>query len=108
VPELAKVPLPYLAEPWKMDISVQRMANCIIGEQYPAPIVDDKLAMSAAKDRMYGLRKTEEARDEASAVQARHGSRKSGLLPSGNRPKAAPKRKRDEPSAPSPQADLFS
>ena len=103
VPELAKVPLPYLAEPWKMDTSVQRMAGCAIGVDYSAPIVDDKLAMNAAKDRMYGLRQTEEAREEASDVQARHGSRKSGLPQSGQRRKAAAK----EASTPSPQGDLF-
>ena len=112
VPELARVPLPYLAEPWKMDISVQRMADCVIGVDYPAPIVDDKLAMKAAKDRMYGLRKTQEAREEASDVQARHGSRKSGLPPSGQRRKAtttlAPKRIAESKFVePSPQGDLF-
>ena len=92
VPELARVPLPYLAQPWTMDISVQRMAGCTMGVDYPAPIVDDKLAMRAAKDRMYGLRRTQEARDEAGDVQARHGSRKSGLPPSAQRRKAVSKR----------------
>ncbi len=100
LPELARVPLPYLAAPWKMDISVQRMAGCLIGSDYPAPIVDDKQAMQAAKDRMYGLRQSTEARQEAGLVQERHGSRKSGLPPTGQRRKAAP-------PAPSPQGDLF-
>ena len=85
VPELARVPLPYLAEPWKMDISVQRMSGCLIGVSYPAPIVDDKAAVKVAKDRMYGLRLSEQARQEAEKVLERHGSRKSGLLPSGQR-----------------------
>ena len=115
VPELLKVPIPYLAEPWKMDISVQRMAGCLIGVDYPAPIVDDKVAMKAAKDRMYGLRKTDEAREEAGDVQARHGSRKSGLPSSGQRRKAASKqplkpsahRKLDEPPRVPAQSDLF-
>jgi len=104
VPELAKVPLPYLAEPWKMDASVQRMAACVMGVDYPLPNVDDKAAMKAAKDRMYGLRKTPEARAEAADVQARHGSRKSGLPASGQGRKAkAPA----APAVPSPQGDLF-
>ena len=111
VPELARVPMPYLAEPWKMDSSVQRMASCTIGVYYPAPIVDDKLAMKAAKDRMYGLRKTTEAREEAGEVQARHGSRKSVLPPSGQRRKASTKRaakqRTQEPVAPTSQGDLF-
>jgi deoxyribodipyrimidine photo-lyase len=111
VPELARVPLPYLADPWKMDVSVQRMAGCTIGVDYPAPIVNDKIAMKAAKDRMYGLRKTQEAREEAGNVQTRHGSRKSGLPPSGRRSGAAPqqaaKRATKDGYTPSPQGDLF-
>lgn len=115
VPELARVPLPYLAEPWRMDASVQRMAGCVIGVDYPAPIVDDKLAMQAAKDRMYGLRTTEAARDEAANVQARHGSRKSGLPQTAQvRKLASPptaqrltKRESDTHSTISQQGDLF-
>lgn len=107
VPELARVPLPYLAEPWKMDISVQRMAGCVIGVDYPAPIVDDKVAMKAAKDRMYSLRKSEPAREEAGDVQARHGSRKSGLPPTLQRRKAAPQSAGKAAPAPSSQGDLF-
>jgi deoxyribodipyrimidine photo-lyase len=105
VPELARVPLPYLAEPWKMDISVQRMVGCIIGADYPAPIVDEKVAMKLAKDRLYGLRQTAAARLDAGAVQARHGSRKSGLPATGQGSKA--KRVAKTSKAPSPQGDLF-
>jgi deoxyribodipyrimidine photo-lyase len=105
VPELARVPLPYLAKPWMMDVSVQRMAGCIIGVDYPAPIVDDKVALKLAKDRLYGLRQTSAARSEASGVHARHGSRKSGLPASGQGTKA--KRIVKTSSEPSPQADLF-
>ena len=50
VPDLSKVPLPYLATPWKMDESVQRLAGCMIGVDYPQPIVDDKAAMKAASE----------------------------------------------------------
>ena len=104
VPELAKVPLPYLAEPWKMDPSVQHMAGCRMGTNYPLPIVDDNAAMAFAKERMYGLRKTPQARMEAADVQEKHGSRKSGLPASGQRRKAkAPQ----VPEAPSSQGDLF-
>jgi deoxyribodipyrimidine photo-lyase len=110
-PELTRVPLPYLSEPWKMDISVQRMAGCFIGTDYPAPVVDEKAALKRAKDRMYGLRKTDEAREEAGAVQARHGSRKSGLPPSGQRRKTVAltrgKRAAEELEGADAQGDLF-
>jgi deoxyribodipyrimidine photo-lyase len=85
VPELARVPLPYLAEPWTMPLPLQEALGCRIGQDYPGPIVDEKSALRAAKDRMYALRAQDEARREASAVQARHGSRKAGLPPTGRR-----------------------
>jgi len=108
VPELARVPLPYLAEPWKMDPSVQRMAACAIGHDYPAPVVDEKVAMKIAKDRLYGLRQSHEAHEEATVIQARHGSRKSGLPPSGSQSPSRMKRASTTPAPASAQGDLFS
>ena len=52
---------------------------------YPPPIVDERIAVAAAKDRLYGLRRTREAQAEADAIQHKHGSRKSGLPPTGTR-----------------------
>ncbi|MDO9283732.1 MAG: FAD-binding domain-containing protein, partial [Aquabacterium sp.] len=52
---------------------------------YPTPIVDERSAVAAAKQQLYGLRQTPQARDEAGAIQHKHGSRKSGLPPSGSR-----------------------
>lgn len=40
VPELAQVPLQYLSQPSKMTEAEQKAADCIIGQDYPAPIVD--------------------------------------------------------------------
>lgn len=40
LPVLARYPAKYIYEPWKAPLSVQRDAGCIIGEDYPAPIVD--------------------------------------------------------------------
>jgi deoxyribodipyrimidine photo-lyase len=39
-PELRDVPLERLAEPWTMSEEEQRAAGCVIGRDYPAPIVD--------------------------------------------------------------------
>ncbi len=44
VPELARLPLKYLHEPWTMPLSEQIKAGCRIGQDYPAPIVDHALA----------------------------------------------------------------
>ena len=40
VPELAAVPAKYLAEPWTMPPLVQHGVQCVIGRDYPAPLVD--------------------------------------------------------------------
>ncbi len=98
VPELEGVPAAFVAEPWRMPADVQRRAGCVIGRDYPAPIVDDRAAVTHAKDRLYALRATQEARAEADAIQDRHGSRKSGLPPT-----ARPRARR----APAAQRSLF-
>jgi deoxyribodipyrimidine photo-lyase len=40
IPELRDVPDERLAEPWAMDEEEQEAAGCVIGRDYPAPIVD--------------------------------------------------------------------
>jgi deoxyribodipyrimidine photo-lyase len=51
VPELRDVPDKYLAEPGDMPGSVQREAGCVIGEDYPAPMVDHAAARREALKR---------------------------------------------------------
>ncbi len=63
-------------------------------DAYPQPIVDERTALAAAKEKLYGLRKTADARREAGSIQHQHGSRKSGLPQSGT--KARKPRKVDE------------
>ena len=48
VPELRGVPDEYLREPWTMPDDVQRTAGCVIGEDYPEPIVDHREAREEA------------------------------------------------------------
>ena len=40
LPLLKKYPSNYIYEPWKAPLSVQKAAGCIIGTDYPRPIVD--------------------------------------------------------------------
>jgi deoxyribodipyrimidine photo-lyase len=51
LPELARVPDRYLSEPWLMPAEEQRRACCLIGRDYPAPIVDHKAARLEALAR---------------------------------------------------------
>jgi deoxyribodipyrimidine photo-lyase len=48
VPELAEVRLTYLHEPWTMPPDLQKQSDCVIGKDYPTPIVD----RSIVKDRV--------------------------------------------------------
>jgi deoxyribodipyrimidine photo-lyase len=73
---------------------------------YPRPIVDERSAVAAAKERLYGLRQQPAARQEADAIQARHGSRKSGLASSASTRKAKAGRKTPGPVE-SAQQELF-
>jgi deoxyribodipyrimidine photo-lyase len=65
---------------------------------YPGPMVDERTALVAARQGLYGLRQTPQA--EADAIQHRHGSRKSGLPPTAHR-------RRRGPAAPDGQGRLF-
>jgi len=51
VPELARVPKEYLAEPWTMPRDVQRRSGCEIGRDYPEPVVDHAQARREALAR---------------------------------------------------------
>jgi deoxyribodipyrimidine photo-lyase len=51
VPELRDVPDRYLAQPWTMAPELQREIGCVIGTDYPAPIVDHARARREALDR---------------------------------------------------------
>lgn len=44
LPELAGVPEKFVHAPWTMPASEQRRAGCIIGSDYPAPIIDHAFA----------------------------------------------------------------
>lgn len=91
VPELADVPLDFLHEPWKMTAGLQAKSGCIIGKQYPRPIVDHTEAVQLARQRLSAFRRTPEARAEAKLVMEKHGSRKSGIKQTGERLKRSPK-----------------
>jgi deoxyribodipyrimidine photo-lyase len=110
VPELARVPHAALAEPSRLSPAEQAAVGCVIGRDYPAPLVDHANAIRHAKDRLYALRGEAAARSEADAIQQRHGSRKSGLPPSGraSAPRRGGARRASAAMAADPvQPDLF-
>jgi deoxyribodipyrimidine photo-lyase len=51
LPELAGVPLERLAQPWTMTEAEQEAAGCVIGRDYPPPIVDHATERRRAMER---------------------------------------------------------
>ncbi len=92
VPELAQVPTAFIHEPWRMSPAEQSAAHCRIGIDYPERIVEHLSAAKSARERIYAVRRTPAFREEANAIQARHGSRKSGIASQARRRSRAHKR----------------
>jgi deoxyribodipyrimidine photo-lyase len=92
VPELSQVPLAFLQEPWKMDADCQQKSGCILGLDYPRPVVDPIEAARAARDRLTEVRRSAGYRTEAKRVFLQHGSRKrqTARRAPAPKPKAAP------------------
>ena len=87
LPELARVPVVHLHEPWTMPISTQASAGCVLGIDYPLPLVDPAAAAREAKQRIWARRQEPGFRELAATVLQTHGSRRSG----GTRSRPAPK-----------------
>ena len=76
VPELEGVPDQHLAEPHRMTPMEQALYGCQIGRDYPAPIVDHKIAYQTARKRMHRVKRSAAAKAEAKGVYQKHGSRR--------------------------------
>lgn len=80
VPELARVPDEFIAEPAGMPEPLQQMVGCRVGSDRgcdsPAPAVEHARAFEQVHVRHFALRATAQARAEARSVHVKHGSRK--------------------------------
>ena len=52
LPVLRKFPKKYIHEPWLASTEVQKRAGCVIGKDYPVPIIDHRLAATINESRM--------------------------------------------------------
>jgi len=76
VPELSSVPMEHIHEPWKMTESHQTELNCIIGSDYPYPIVDESSTRKDGVRMAYAARRGESTREASKRVYEKHGSRR--------------------------------
>lgn len=83
LPELAEIADKHIQEPWKAE-----NAAAVIGKAYPAPIIDHLAAAKLAREQIWAVRRKPEFRSIASAIQTKHGSRKSGIPNRGQRGRA--------------------
>ena len=84
VPELAYIDDAFLHEPWKA-----ANAGAVLGTRYPEPIVDHLTAAKAAREKIWGVRRSDAFRTQANRIVHKHGSRKSGIPNRGQRPKSS-------------------
>lgn len=72
VPELRNVPVEYIHEPWKMSALEQMGFGLQLGVDYPWPIVAEAQASKAAKDKIWGHRKSEAVQKEKQRIIEKH------------------------------------
>ena len=75
VPELRNVSDMWIHEPWKMSSALQQRASCLIGEDYPAPIVENASAIKAARLGLSAALTQADYRQEANQSFDKLGSR---------------------------------
>ncbi len=72
LPELKEVPVHLLHEPWKMNEMEQQFYNCIIGKDYPEPIVNIEETRKLASDIVWSFRKKDEVKQEGKRILQKH------------------------------------
>lgn len=72
VPELKDIP-PYLIhKPWEMNLIEQQFYNCIIGKDYPEPIVDIEKTRKFASEQIWGFKNKSDVKKEAEKIIRKH------------------------------------
>ena len=89
VPELKQVADSWIHQPWLMSKTLQTEAQCIIGIDYPRPIVDHAAAIKAARQKLTIARGQAGYGREADQVFHKLGSRKRPQKPRAPRQQTA-------------------
>jgi deoxyribodipyrimidine photo-lyase len=76
IPALKKIPSSLIHEPWKMSIIEQELYSCYLGRNYPYPIVDLERTGRFARQTLWSVKKSNEARKENQEILNRLTMRK--------------------------------
>lgn len=104
LPELKNVPNEWIFEPWLMTPELQRRYGCIIGQDYPAPIISVESAIKIARNKIFTAKRSVIHSEETKNIIHKHASRKFKLLSRSKRTKLTTEKKRLENTY---QQDLF-
>ena len=74
VPELKNIQGKLIHEPWKLTYIDQKSINFKLGKDYPLPIVDNLQTTKLAKDRIWKVKKSNEAQELSKLIVQKHAS----------------------------------
>ena len=72
LPELSKIPIPLIFEPWNMSEMEERLYECKLGKDYPKPIVNIINTRKYASDNLWSMRKDEKVKVERNRILSKH------------------------------------
>jgi deoxyribodipyrimidine photo-lyase len=71
-PELTPLPLEMVFEPWNITPMEELMHGFVIGENYPARVVDTNLSFRQASELLWGWQKRSDVKRDATRILRRH------------------------------------
>lgn len=71
-PELSQIPAPLIHQPWLMSALEHQLYDCVLGRDYPAPVVDLTASGKRARDLLWGWRKRADVQQDGLRILARH------------------------------------
>jgi len=72
VPELRRMPLAHLHQPWTLPPDEGARLGCVVGRDYPLPLVDHEATSRAAKAAIGAFRRRPDVVAATAAMRARH------------------------------------
>ena len=72
LPVLKEIPANLIHEPWKLSEMEQKLYHCVIGKDYPIPIVDLELSRKFASDQIWAYRKQKSVQKEGLRILQQH------------------------------------